>query len=195
MNAPSNVMIYSRYLSHVEIVYRPGERDLARKFLGLLGIEAEDAMGGQFMMSVIERETFEPLHFANFMGGSEVHPEQWVFDQALMAAVSDGPLAESFAEYQQKLDRDPTSGMHIGIHFSTVAAWEKAVARLGNVFEDFPELDGRFRICSVTRPGDSDSLAPLYQAFIWTDVVASGSLALGQRFELSAVDPADLTEA
>ena len=195
MTAHANVMGYTRYLSHVEIVYCPGEKELVRRFLGVLGISTEDAMDGRFIVSIIEPETYEPLHFANFMGGSQVHPEQWEFDQALKEAVTTGPLAESFAKYQEKLNREPTSGMHVGIHYSTIDAWEAAVARLYTLLDDVPELTGRFRICSVTRPGDPDSVAPLYQAFIWTDVVSSGSLALGQRFELSAIDPADVTAA
>lgn len=190
MSAPLAAYNGKRYLSHVEIVHRPGERDLAAKFLGLLGIELEDAMGGRFMMAVIDKETYRPAEFANFFGGSEVHPEQWAFDKALIDATSSGPLAQSFAEHQAKLDRDPTSGQHIGIHFPAIADWEAAVARLESFAEDYPELMGRVRMPYVMRPGEPGSFTPLHQAFVWTDILSGGSLAIGQRIELSALDRA-----
>jgi hypothetical protein len=183
MNAPS------RYLSHVEIVHRPGERRLAEAFLGLMDIEVEDAMGGRFMLAVVERESYDPGAFFNFFGGSEVHKEQWAFDSALLDAISEGPLAGTFTAYQDRLDRDPTSGMHVGIHFSTVAAWESAVERFSRLEQEAPELVGRARLSSVHRPSDPDAVAPFYQAFVWTDILSAGSLAIGQRFELSALPP------
>ena len=192
MSASLSAYTGTRYLSHVEIVHRPGERALAEKFLGLLGIELEDAMGGRFLMAVVDRETYQPAEFANFFGGSEVHSEQWAFEKALIEAVSEGPMAESFAAYQARLDRDPTSGMHLGIHFPAIADWEAAVARLEGLESEFPELTGRVRMPYVMRPGEPGSFTPLHQAFVWTDILSAGSLAIGQRFELSALDPANL---
>jgi len=191
MNAPQAAAAKRRYLSHTELVHRPGERQLAHDFLDLLGIELEDAMGGRFMMAVVDRESYEPSEFSNFFGGSQVHSEQWAFEQALIEALDEGgALATRFAAYQDRLDRDPTSGMHIGIHFATVADWETTVGRLETFEEEFPGLSGRVRVASVTRPGDEGSFPPLYQCFVWTDVVSAGSLALGQRWELSAIAPA-----
>jgi len=58
-----------RFLSHVEIVHRPGERALADEFLALLGIETQDAMGGRFMLAKVESESYDPAEFFNFFGG------------------------------------------------------------------------------------------------------------------------------
>jgi hypothetical protein len=80
--------------------------------------------------------------------------------------------------------------MHTGIHFSTVAAWESAVERFARLEETHPQLAGRARLASVHRPGDQDAVAPFYQAFVWTDILSAGSLAIGQRFELSALPEA-----
>lgn len=180
----------NRYLSHAELVHRPGERKLAEDFLALLGIELEDAMGGRFMMAVVDKDSYVPQDFENFFGGSEVHSEQWAFEEALEKAIGNcGELAETFAAYQARLDRDPTSGMHIGIHYPQVPVWEETVARLQGLEEEFPELAGRVRIASLTRPGDPGSFPPLYQCFVWTDIISAGSLAIGQRWELSAIDP------
>jgi hypothetical protein len=176
-----------RFISHVEIVYRPGERALADEFLALLGIETQDAMGGRFLLAKVESESYDPAVFFNFFGGSEVHAEQWTFERALENEIRQGSLGESFASWQRRLDRDPTSGMHTGIHFSTVAAWEIAVARFAGLEVNHPRLAGRARLVSIHRPDDPDAVAPFYQAFVWTDVLSAGSLAIGQRFELSAL--------
>lgn len=190
MDARTTTPARNRYLSHAELVHRPGERQLAHDFLSLLGIELEDAMGGRFMMAVVDKESYVPQDFENFFGGSEVHSEQWAFEEALIEALREGgKLAESFRAYQDRLDRDPTSGMHIGIHFPEIEAWEATVARLQGLEQDFPALSGRVRIASLTRPGNPGSFPPLYQCFVWTDIISAGSLAIGQRFELSAIDP------
>jgi hypothetical protein len=189
MDAPTTMPVRNRYLSHTELVHRPGERQLAHDFLALLGIDLEDAMGGRFMMAVVDKESYVPQYFENFFGGSEVHCEQWAFEEALIAAIDEGgELAERFAAYQDRLDRDPTSGMHIGIHYPEIPDWEATVARLQGLEEEFPHLKGRVRIASLTRPGDPGSFPPLYQCFVWTDIISAGSLAIGQRWELSAID-------
>ena len=190
MNDASTTISPARNLSHVEIVHRPGDRDLVGKFLGLLGVETQEAMGGQYVVGVIDRPTYRPAELLNFLGGSEVDAAQWAFDQALLAAITDGPLAGTYAEYEQHLDRYPTRGMHIGIVYSSIAEWEAVIGRVDGCARDLPELAGRVRLCGVYRPGEPDSVAPIHQAFVWTDVIASGSLALGQRFELSALNPA-----
>jgi len=178
--------IPGRFLSHIEIVHRPGERKLAETFLGLMGISLQDAMGGRFMMAVVEPETYEPAAFFNFFGGSEVHKEQWDFESQLIAAMEGSAMGESFAAWQDRLDRDPTSGMHTGIHYNSVAAWEATVERFARLKEEAPELVGRAKLACCYRPGDAGAVAPFLQAFVWTDILSAGSLAIGQRFELSA---------
>jgi hypothetical protein len=190
MNDATAAVSPARNLSHVEIVHRPGERDLVGKFLGLLGVETQEAMGGQYVVGVIDRATYRRGELLNFLGGSEVDAEQWAFDQALLAAITDGPLGGTHAAYEQHLDRYPTRGMHIGIVYSSIAEWEEVIGRVDRCARDLPELADRVRLCGVYRPGEPDSVARFHQAFVWTDVVASGSLALGQRFELSALNPA-----
>ena len=190
MDARTATPARTRYLSHAELVHRPGERQLANDFLALLGIDLEDAMGGRFMMAVVDKESYVPQDFENFFGGSEVHSEQWAFEEALIEAIGEGgKLGERFADYQTRLDRDPTSGMHIGIHYPEIPEWEATVARLQGLEQAFPDLKNRVRIASLTRPGDPGSFPPLYQCFVWTDIISAGSLAIGQRWELSAIDP------
>ena len=123
----------------------------------------------------------------NILAGREVRPEQWVFDQALARSLGQAPLSEEFETYKAALALNPQWGMHFGVHLSTLEKWEAAVARLAELEVHAPALKGRARLLKVFRPEDPDQRAPLYQAFLWTDVIASGSLALGQRIELSAL--------
>jgi hypothetical protein len=75
--------------------------------------------------------------------------------------------------------------MHFGIHFDTVEKWEAAVAKVGSAESEKPELVGRVRLLRAFRPTDPDSEFKLRQAFVWTDVISTGSLAFGQRIELA----------
>jgi len=177
----------ARKLNHVEFVHRPGERDLVNAFFKLLGSEVVDVMEGRYLVCPIDPSTFAASQNDNYVAGTQVKPDQWTFDQALMEALSNGPLAASFAEYQDMLDRTPQDGMHFGIHLSAVQDWEDAVARIGAVEEHAPELSGRVRLCGAFRPGEPGSVGAIHQAFVWTDVIASGPLAFGQRIELSAI--------
>ena len=48
-----------------------------------------------------------------------------------------------------------------------------------------PELEGRAKLSAVFKPGGPGSLDDrVVQTFIHTDICSSGSLALGQQFEL-----------
>jgi hypothetical protein len=176
-------------LSHVEFVHRPGERELAREFFKLLGTEVVEVMDGRYLVGVIDPATFDAQRNENYFGGTEVRPEQWAFDQALMQALGEGALGERFAAHQAMLDRTPQDGMHFGLHYTTVEEWEDAIARMERAGEQNPELAGRVRVCGVFRPDDPESVTVIHQAFVWTDVIASGSLAFGQRIELSTLAP------
>ena len=48
-----------------------------------------------------------------------------------------------------------------------------------------PELDGRVTVSGVFFPGDPGAYTDrMAQAFVWTDVIASGLLTIGQHVEL-----------
>jgi hypothetical protein len=182
--APSS---FVRRLNHVEFVYCPGERDLVLALFDLLDLEAGEAHGGRFLMGGIDRT--DPLD--NFVTGSEVSPEQWVFDQALTNALREGPLATAFGGYQALLGRAPQCGMHFGISYESLDEWEATVARVRDVDAHTPALADRVQLRGVYRPGELGAISEITcQAFVWTDVIASGSLALGQQIELMNTDKA-----
>ena len=181
-----------RRLNHVEFVHPPGEREHVLALFRLLGFETE-ILGGEIILGIVDPPTFKKVNNDNVLAGREVRPEQWVFDQALAAALRQKPLQEAYDGYKDLLSRKPQWGMHFGINFSTLAKWEAAVDRVRNVEKHAPILKDRLRLTAVFRPDDPEPASTVHQAFLWTDVLASGSLALGQRIELSTVvDPANL---
>lgn len=171
--------IAAQKLNHVEFVHRPGERALVCTFFDLMGFGVVEISGGRYLMGIIDEASPEQ----NFVAGCEVRPEQWAFDQALATALTQEPLASSYAQHRHRLAERPQDGMHFGIHFDTPERWEQAVARIATVDSDRPELAGRVRLERVFRPGDPDAFS-IRQAFLWTDLIASGSLAFGQQIEL-----------
>jgi hypothetical protein len=168
----------------MEFVHRPGERELVLELFALLGFEVHE---GMFVIGSIDPATANRVD--NILAGSEVRPEQWAFDQALADALRSGALAGVFAGYQALLERAPQWGMHVGIRFDSLDEWEATVARIADVATCKPALAGRVRLCGVFRPGDPGSVSDVvHQAFLWTDVLACGSLALGQHLELQHAD-------
>jgi hypothetical protein len=184
--APLKIVAPSRRLNHVEFVHRPGERHLVHAFFGLLGFETVEMWKGEIVLGVVDPPTFDELDNDNVLAGREVRPEQWAFDQALTEALKQQPLASAFEKHKELLTRRPQWGMHFGFHFRSLEKWEAAVARVADVEQQVPVLKGRARLIKVFRPDDPEPISPLHQAFLWTDVIVSGSLALGQRIELSA---------
>jgi hypothetical protein len=176
-----------RRLNHVEFVHRPGERDLVFALFDLLGFETEVLPDGEVILGIVDPATFKKVNNDNVLAGREVRPEQWAFDQALAEALRHEPLASAFAGQRELHVRKPQWGMHFGINFSSLEKWEAAVARVKGVEKHAPALHGRAELCAVFRPDDPEPVSIVHQAFLWTDVIASGSLALGQRIELSTV--------
>jgi hypothetical protein len=179
----------ARRLNHVEFVHRPGERNLVLALFDLLGFETLVVMDGEVLIGVIDPPTFELMDNDNYLAGREVRPEQWAFDLALAEALRTQPLAAPFAGFQEFLAQKPHWGMHFGFHLSSPEKWEASVARLEDVEKHAPMLSGRVQLLKVFRRGDPGAPSFAHQAFLWTDVIASGSLALGQRIELATLLP------
>jgi hypothetical protein len=171
------------HLNHVELVYRPGERALAKRVFELLGARVIDP-DGPFLIVQFDPATRDIVN--NVLYASEVVPEQWRLEQELAAAIEgSGALAESAHDYLGRLVREPQHSVHFGIHFADEATYEGTIKAVQEAGEHDPELQGRVAVSGVFRPGDPGALTDtMIQAFVRTDVVASGLLALGQHVEL-----------
>ena len=163
-------------LNHVELVYRPAERDLAKRVFEVLGCRPVDR-GGTWFTSFVAAEGTDWSN--NVLYASEVTPEQWALEQALPAATSER------AAYLERLRLEPQRSCHFEIRLADEAALDAVCARVRQAGAEDGELAGRIRLAGVFRPGDPGAVAEtMVQAFVWTDVVATGLLTLGQHIEL-----------
>lgn len=166
-----------RSITHVECIYRPGERALARRLFELLGCRVVDHEGTFFTAFV------DPAgaDFAtNVFYASEVMPEQWEFEREV-ARTADAALTR-FSDFRREL---PQRSFHFGFRVADEATQTALVDRVRRAAVEDAALRGRVSLDGVFRPGDPGAIAPhMTQAFVWTDVVASGLLGLGQFIEV-----------
>jgi hypothetical protein len=173
----------AQQLNHVELVYRPGERALAARLFELLGFRVMDR-GGMFLSAFIDAGTSDFLN--NALYASEVTPEQWALDRALLDDFDgDQPVGAAARAYLDRLTHEPQRSFHFGIRYPDLDQLEATLAAIEAAGRDDPELGGRVSVSGVFRPGDPGAYTDvMVQAFVKTDVVAAGLLALGQHVEL-----------
>ncbi len=172
-----------RLLNHLEMVYRPGERHLVTKLFTALGCTVIDTGGSHLGISVNPTEEF-PRN--NALYASEVTPEQWELERLLQKALEGGSaLSAAYAGYEEKFRRHPQMTSHFGIRFPSFDAVEEVVSHLQDNLD--AELKGRVQLKGIFRPGGPGSYSDsVMQAFIKTDVAASGLITFGQHIELQA---------
>ncbi len=169
-----------RLFSHAELVYAPGERDLAKRFFEALGCRLVDS-GGPYLVVL-----FDPSgqsFYDNCLYVSEIVEEQLELEAILRRDLdANGELGDRHQKFVARFEREPQRTTHLGLRLSSAAELDEVLAR---VEELGGELPGRVSVARVIRPGDAGSLDPkLIQAFVRTDLCAAGLLCLGQHFEL-----------
>jgi hypothetical protein len=171
----------ARLLSHVELVYAPGERALVARAFELLGCSVRDP-GSRYL---VVRATDDGSFTENVWYASEVTPEQWALEGALGDRASDGAFSRALDGYAALASSRPQDAPHFGIQYAELEDLDAAVARVARVDELAPELAGRIALARRLDPGDPASLSPnVVQAFLRTSLFASGVLAFGQVVEL-----------
>ncbi len=176
-------MAQRRLLNHVEMVYRPGERQLVEKVFRVLGCKVVDS-GGTYLSIQVDSDSDDAGN--NVFYASEVTGEQWRFEQLLQQGLrGEGDLAAGYRGYDELLERTPQRATHFGIRLGSPQELDGTVERVQALND--PELAGRLKVSAVFRPGEYGSLTDkLVQAFIKTDVCAAGLVSLGQHIELQA---------
>ena len=172
-----------RRLNHVEMVYRPGERELAGRVFEVLGLRVLDR-GGTWFSALVDPEVADFSNNACY--ASEVTPEQWALEQSLADAIAkdDDEVGATARGYLDRLRTEPQRSFHFGIRFYQRDDFDAALERVRAVDDD-PELKGRVSLVRVFHPDEPGAAAPnMIQAFVQTDVVAAGVLAFGQHIEL-----------
>ena len=187
---PAEQATGGRRLNHVEFAYRPGEGDLAQALFEALGCSCEVIDTPPYGKYIVVSLDGSP-HGENDMFASEAEPEQIALEDALLREIAAdasgiGKAADRFRLLQREKAFRAT---HVGIRIPSVAALDAVIDRLGALsagrFAGRLELGYRMeRSLDDARASDT----PFKQIWVWTDVISTGLLAVGQQFELQAYD-------
>jgi len=181
----------AKMLSHLELIHAPGERALAAKLLRALGFRVLDPQtdpipanlgpaAAPYLIVYLDPRSDDV--FDNVFYVSEVSAPQRRFEEALRERLAaDGELARLHEGLREAYAQKPQGMTHIGVGFATADEIEQVCERIARE----PELAGRVVVSPVYRPGGPGSLDDrVVQAFVYTDVVATGLLCAGQQIEL-----------
>lgn len=173
------ILAGSRLLNHTELIYAPGERELAGKLFELLGCRVED--GGSHLIVIVDPAS--ECWYDNCLYASEMLGEQQSLEGLLEKRLADDPQLRAGLEgYRAGFARRPEYVTHFGIRIPSREALEEILERIENAEGD---LAGRIEVVRRIEPGDADALDPsLIQVFVRTDVCAAGLLTLGGNIEL-----------
>lgn len=173
-------------LSHVEALYRPGERQLAIALFEALGCKIYEtdmqSPSGSFYISVHPHPTERTLD--NVLYLAEMPAEQKRLEEALRKQIEiDEELRTSRRLYRETATDRPYGLSHVAIRYPTYEMLEEVLSGLEERFSS--EVKSRV-VLKIFRPGDSPALGDSIQAFIYTDIAVAGISAFGQVFELAA---------
>jgi hypothetical protein len=177
-----------RGLNHLEVLYQVGERQLAIKFAKMLGcavVETEqlNETGSTYMCVHPEPEDRDIVN--NVLYLSEVRPAQQKLEAALKQSFATNvDLASALQSYRVKAMNKPHGIPHFGLRFPSFESIEPVLQALEHNHD--PEMKERVSV-HVVRPGDGQSMTTdLIQAFVYTDIIATGLFPFGQLIELQA---------
>lgn len=172
-------------LNHLEAVYRPGDRRLAREFLTALGLYVED-----YSVPEPDGDTMLGIHFEaadrdatnNIIFLHKMSAPQAAFDTLLQARLADdAALADAYAQFLDTVKHYPGATPHFGIRYRSKEALDAVIDRLGAVSDD---LKQRVSVSEMpphpTRPGMPD----IRQVFVQSDVISTSPAGFGQTIEL-----------
>jgi hypothetical protein len=170
-------------LNHVEMLYRPGQRDAARAFFEAFGFAVSDLPNGPWLVITVDPEAGPGTD--NVMYANEPTPAQLNLDAALEQALAADPqLAATLERYRAIRWERPQYVFHFGASLPTREDWEERVQCLQEAGRSDPLLAGRVEI-KVSEPGMPGALGPMSQAFVYTDILATGPFVLsGVLFDL-----------
>ena len=181
----------ARMMNHLELVYAPGERDLARTLLEELGFRVIDPQkdpipenlgpaGGPFLIVYIDPENDDVID--NVLYASEAREDQKRFESALRDRLAaDKELASLHANLCTAFKKTPQTMMHFGVAFPSPEEVKGALERIaGNA-----ALKGRVTVSKTFEPGGPGSVDErVFQGFVYTDVLSAGLLCVGLQIEL-----------
>jgi len=186
----ATIAAQGRRLNHVEFAHRPGEGELARNLFEALGCSCEVIDTPPYGKYIVVSLDGSP-HGQNDMFASEAEPEQLALEDALLREIAaDASEIGKAADRFRGLQRDKAfRATHVGVRIPSVAALDEVIAKLGAMAAG--RFAGRLELGYTMERSLEEARAtdtPLKQIWIWTDVISTGLLAIGQQFELQAYD-------
>lgn len=170
----------SRFINHVEMIFQPGEREPARAFFETLGFGVSDF--GPWLAVFVDPETANGAD--NVMYASEPVPAQQRFEDALAKALAnDAEATAALAHYRDVRVDHPQYSFHFGASMASLEDWRQRTAHVQEVVATNPLLKGRVDV-TVFNPGDPGAVGNVYQTFVITDILTTGTLQTGVTFEL-----------
>jgi hypothetical protein len=184
--------LYSGYngkgLNHVEVLYQRGERELAMEFTRMLGCTPiptpqVNETGSTYICVHPDDEDRDGMN--NVLYLSEIRAPQHDLEQCLREKFAeDGELLDRVQAYRHKAEHLPYGIPHFGLRFPSFESIEPVLERLESCSD--PAIKDRVKLLAI-RPGDAEALTSnLIQAFVYTDIIATGLFCLGQVIELQA---------
>jgi hypothetical protein len=174
-------------LSHVEAVYRPGDRQLAIDLFEALGCKTYDtgtkSPAGSTYVSVHPDPDVRGQDDVLYL--SQMPAEQCRLEDVLRKRIAaDEELRAVRDVYRCMANERPFGLSHVAMRYPSFESLERVLEGLDGRLT--PELKARVML-KVFRPGDSEEIGwDSVQAFVYTDIAVSGISAFGQVFELSA---------
>jgi len=174
-------------LSHIEVTYRRGDRQLAIDLFEALGCKTYDtetkSLTGATYISAHPDPNDRSLD--NVLYVSEMTDQQCALEKVLREKVEADPdLREACEAYRGLAGEKPFGLCHIAIRYPDFETLERVLAEVEQRLT--PELRARSSI-KVFRQGDCEEIGwNSVQAFVYTDIATSGISAFGQIYELSA---------
>jgi hypothetical protein len=179
-----------RRLNHVEFAHRPGESQMAVTLFEALGCRCrviDTPPYGQYVVVSLDGSP----HGENDMFASEAEPEQLALEDALLREIAaDGSgIGKAAAGFRQLQREKAFRATHVGLRIPSVAALDTVIASLGALAQG--EFAGRLELGLTMERSAEEARAtdsPMKQMWIWTDVISTSLLAVGQQIELQAYE-------
>lgn len=177
-------MDVDRRLTHVELLHAPGERALAARVFELLGCVVIDS-GRHWFTAFVDTNQRDWAN--NVMYASEARATQLAVEAEMSAG------AETWVDaWVDNLRAAPQEAPHFGLRVGSAEEQRSILERVSEAGRHDPELRNRIAVLGVFPHDAPDAIATgMDQAFVWTDVVASGPLRLGQVIEIQWHLPPD----
>jgi hypothetical protein len=171
-------------ITHSECIYAPGDGDLVKALFVALGFAVKNAKGHPYIIAHVDPDV--PDVMSNVIYASESTPMQQAFEKTLQETLaSSKEFRQATDDWEKDFRDDPQRSVHFGVQYESRESFQATVDRLREESGAGKPLEGRLLVTGVYFPGDDLSITEtMAQAFVWTDVMASGILTFGQHLEL-----------